>query len=81
MMDPGTSVKGKRPAAGREQASASLFPEFLGYLEELKKKGDIDSHEVVVLSLHGGDLEGFFLIRGDNDQLDALQQAMNISVT
>jgi hypothetical protein len=62
-----------RPAAGREQTSAALFPEFLGYLGGLEKKGDIDSFDVVVLYPHGGDLNGFFLIRGDNDQLDALQ--------
>lgn len=62
-----------RPASGRELASAALFPEFLGYLEGLRKKGNIDSFEVVILNPHGGDLNGFFLVRGENDQLDAVQ--------
>jgi hypothetical protein len=62
-----------RSVPGREQVSAAHFQEYLGYLGELQQNGDIDSFEVVLLGPHGGDLNGFFLIRGNNDQLNALQ--------
>ena len=62
-----------RSVPGREQTSAQHFQEYLGYLAELQQNGAIDSFEVILLSPHGGDLNGFFLIRGDNDQLNTLQ--------
>lgn len=62
-----------RSVPGREQMSAAHFQEYVGYLAELQQNGSIDSFEVVLLRPHGGDLNGFFLIRGDSDQLDALQ--------
>lgn len=62
-----------RSIPGREEMSAKHFQEFLGYLGGLQQKGAIDSFEPVFLSPHGGDLNGFFLIRGDNEALNALQ--------
>jgi len=38
----------------------------------LQQAGTIDSFESVLLSAHGGDLNGFFLIRGEPDKLNAL---------
>ena len=60
----------KRPVVGREQISAAHFPEFLQYLGELQGQGAIDSFEPVLLTAHGGDLNGFVLIRGDREKLD-----------
>lgn len=62
-----------RPVPGREQSSAQLFQEFSQYVAGLQQSGAIDSFETVLLSLHGGDLNGFFLIRGDADQLNSLR--------
>jgi hypothetical protein len=62
-----------RSVPGREQMSATHFQEYLGYLAGLQQNGAIASFEVVLLRPHGGDLNGFFLIRGDTDQLNALQ--------
>ena len=62
-----------RPIPGREQMSAQHFQDYLGYLTGLQGNGAIDSFEVVLLNPHGGDLNGFFLIRGESDQLNALQ--------
>lgn len=61
-----------RAVAGREAASAETFQEFLGYLGGLQQAGKIASFEPVFLNPHGGDLNGFILIRGDRAQLDAL---------
>ncbi|MGD2049318.1 MAG: hypothetical protein PVH03_07480 [Chloroflexota bacterium] len=62
-----------RSIPGREKISAEHFQEFVDYLGKLQQEGAIDSFEPVLLTPHGGDLNGFFLIRGDSDSLNALQ--------
>ncbi len=37
-----------------------------------EEAGTIESFDAVILNPHGGDLNGFFFIRGDNDKLDSL---------
>ena len=61
-----------RSIAGREKVSAAHFDEFVKYLGGLQQKGLIQSFDVVFLDAHGGDLNGFFLIKGDTAKLDAL---------
>lgn len=61
-----------RPIPGRERISSAHFDDFVGYLTSLQQGGSIQSFEVVILDQHGGDLNGFFLIRGDSASLDAL---------
>jgi hypothetical protein len=61
-----------RSIPGREATSAEHFQEFVQYLGGLQQKGAIESFEAVLLNPHGGDLNGFFLIRGDHGKLDAL---------
>ncbi len=61
-----------RSLPGREHLSAAHFGEFGHYLGGLQQSGAIESFEAVFLNSHGGDLNGFFLIRGDNAKLDAL---------
>jgi len=61
-----------RSVPGREQLSAQHFQDFLQYLGGLQQAGAIESFEPILLSAHGGDMNGFFLIRGENDALNAL---------
>jgi hypothetical protein len=61
-----------RPIPGRENISAEHFQDFVQYLGGLQKKGTIQSFEPVFLSLHGGDMNGFFLIKGEGSKLDEL---------
>lgn len=61
-----------RSIPGRERISATHFEEFVQYLGSLQQKGAIQSYDVVFLNPHGGDLNGFFLIRGDSAKLDTL---------
>ena len=61
-----------RPIPGREKLSAQHFGEFVKYLGNLQQKGAIQGFETVLLDPHGGDLNGFFLIKGDSAKLDAL---------
>jgi len=59
-----------RPAQGSERSAQELFGEFMQYLGGLQQTGAIQSFEPVFLDPHGGDLNGFCLIRGDGDKLD-----------
>ncbi len=61
-----------RSIPGREKLSATHFQEFVQYLEGLQKDGTIKSFDTVFLDMHGGDLNGFFLIRSDPSKIDAL---------
>ncbi len=61
-----------RSIPGREKTSGSHFNDFVQYLTALQKSGAITSFEPVILEPHGGDLNGFFLVRGDSLKLDAL---------
>ncbi|MGA7105351.1 MAG: hypothetical protein WBX49_08400 [Candidatus Deferrimicrobiaceae bacterium] len=42
------------------------------YLGGLEQKGAIQTFDIVFLDAHGGDLNGFFLIRGESAKLDTL---------
>jgi len=60
-----------RSIPGREQTSSAHFDEFVAYLGGQAQSGAIQGFDVVLLDNHGGDLNGFFLIRGDSEKLDA----------
>lgn len=61
-----------RSVPGRERISAAHFQEFVAYVTGLQKSGAIQSFEIVFLDPHGGDLNGFFLLRGESAKLDTL---------
>ncbi len=61
-----------RSIPGRERLSAEHFQDFVKYLGSLQQKGSIQSFETVFLNQHGGDMNGFFLIRGETGKLDSL---------
>lgn len=50
---------------GREKAALKVFQESMEYYGTLQQEGKIESFDVVVLSPHGGDLDGFVIMRGD----------------
>ncbi|MBK5294768.1 MAG: hypothetical protein JJE04_24205 [Acidobacteriia bacterium] len=61
-----------RSIPGRERLSAQHFDEFVQYLVGLQQNGTIKSFDVVLLNAHGGDMNGFFLIRGESGKLGEL---------
>lgn len=72
-MENGVIVFGwNRSIPGREKVSAAHFDDFVKYLGGQQQKGAIHSFDVVFLDAHGGDLNGFFLIKGDPARLDSL---------
>jgi hypothetical protein len=69
MADFGIFVGFGNPHPGREAASTKVFEEALAYWTGLKAAGEIESFETVLLGAHGGDLSGFFLLRGEAEPL------------
>ena len=59
---------------GREAASLKVFQEAAEYYGRQQQEGNIDSFEPVFLLPHGGDLAGFFLIKGDPAKMDAMRR-------
>ena len=63
-----------RSVAGREPQAMKLFMNVLEYYGKLQKEGKIESFEPVILAAHGGDLNGFVLIRGEEKKLDEIRR-------
>jgi hypothetical protein len=61
-----------KPLQGREGIAGELFTQTINFYEKCKTSGKIESYEPVFLSSHGGDLNGFFLIKGTHEQIDNL---------
>ena len=60
---------------GREAAASKVFAEALAYWPALQAAGEIETFETVILGYHGGDLGGFFLLRGDPERLGRLSMS------
>ena len=60
------------PVRGREQASAKVFQEAADYWGRLQAAGEIEGVDAVLLDPHGGDLGGFFLLKGEGEKLARL---------
>jgi hypothetical protein len=63
------------PVRGRERQAISVFNEVIEYYSRLQQSGEIESFEPVLLEPHGGELGGFFLLRGDRDKLAHLRSS------
>ena len=59
---------------GRERQALELFNESMQQYGRWQEEGRIEGFDVALLSPHGGDLQGFVLIRGSGEQLDSLRR-------
>ncbi len=62
-------------ARGRERQSLQVFNEAVQYWAGLQQRGEIESFEPVALEPHGGDLQGFALLRGDREKLNRIRHS------
>jgi hypothetical protein len=58
---------------GREKRALQVFNESVEYWGGLQGDGKIEDFEVALLEPHGGDLQGFALLRGSEEQIAALR--------
>lgn len=63
-----------RSVEGREQQAMQLFQKVVEYYGGLQADGRIESFEPVMLAAHGGDLNGFFLLKGEVKKLDEVRR-------
>src|SRR5918996_5390026 len=73
MADAGLFIGWGEVVRGREERALGVFNETIGFYGRLQEEGRIESFEVSLLQQHGGDLAGFVLLRGSEEQMDALQ--------
>ena len=60
------------PVRGREERAIAVFNEFVAMFGRMQSDGRIEALDVTLLDPHGGDLGGFFLVRGSGEQCAAL---------
>ena len=72
------ATSGDGPLPSCEKVGAEQSGSFLQYLGSLQQKGSIKSFDAVFLTPHGGDLNGFILIRCEPNQLDALMASSEL---
>jgi len=73
MADSGLFIGWGEVVRGREAEAVETFNATIEYFTGLQTDGAIESFEPVFLEQHGGDLSGFFFVRGDAEGLSALR--------
>jgi hypothetical protein len=71
--DAGLFIGWGAPVRGREAKGLEVFTETLAYCGRLEQEGAIEGFETVILEPHGGDLQGFILVRGSEERLAQLR--------
>jgi hypothetical protein len=69
MAEYGLFIGWGQPRTGKEIASIKVFEEAVALVDRLKAAGDIEGADYALLGYHGGDLNGFMLLRGEPEQL------------
>jgi hypothetical protein len=73
MADAGLFIGWGAPTVGREAKGLEVFNESLAYYGRLQQEGAIEGFETVILEPHGGELQGFILLRGSEERLAQLR--------
>jgi hypothetical protein len=75
MADAGLFIGWGQVVRGREDRALDVFNETIEVYGQMQSDGRIESFEVCLLEPHGGELGGFELVRGSEDQIDALRRS------
>jgi hypothetical protein len=57
------------PVRGRERQAIQVFNEAMELWGRLQGEGQVEAFEAFFLEAHGGDLGGFFMVRGEREKL------------
>mgnify|MGYP006294025141 FL=1 len=74
MTDGAIFIGWNRPVPGKEQQAMKLWQDSMEYYEKLRSDGRIESFQPVLLAAHGGNLNGFVLVKGDQKELDKIRR-------
>jgi len=75
MADTALFIGWREAKMGRENHARELFGRTVAFWGEQVAAGKIESFQPVLLSRHGGDLNGFMLIQGDESAIDELRRS------
>lgn len=75
MADSVLFVGWSRARPGKEKEALEAFASSMAFWSTQVASGKIESFMPVLLDLHGGDLNGFVLVRGSAEKLAALKQS------
>ncbi|MEA2378187.1 MAG: hypothetical protein QOK00_1699 [Thermoleophilaceae bacterium] len=73
MADAGLFIGWGQVVRGREGRAVDSFNGTVEFLGQLQGDGRIEDFELCFLEPHGGDLNGFMLLRGSAEQMDAVR--------
>src|SRR5215510_14723805 len=73
MADAGLFIGWGGAVYGREEKGIQVFNEAVDYFTGLQQAGQIEGFETVFLEPHGGDHNGFFLLRGGREELGRIR--------
>jgi hypothetical protein len=72
MADAGLFIGWGQVARGREDRALDVFNETIELYGQMQSDGRIESFDVALLEPHGGELAGYVLLRGSEEQIDAV---------
>jgi hypothetical protein len=75
MADAGLFIGWGQVARGREDRALAVFNETIELYGQMQSNGRIEDFEVCLLDPHGGELAGFELLRGSEEQIDAVHRS------
>jgi hypothetical protein len=73
MADAGLFIGWGQIVRGREERALGVFNETIELYGQWQEDDRIESFEVVLLEPHGGDLAGFVMLRGSEEQIAELR--------
>jgi hypothetical protein len=63
------------PKVGREKLAGELYQSLNNFWAKYEQDGKIDGYDGILLSNHGGDLNGFFLVKGAVEHLAEIRNS------
>jgi hypothetical protein len=73
MADAGLFIGWGQVVRGREERALEVFNETLELYGQLQSDGRIEDFEVALLQPHGGELAGYVMLRGSEEQISQIQ--------
>jgi hypothetical protein len=74
MAEAGLFIGWGQVVRGREDRALDVFNETIELYGQMQSDGRIEDFELALLDPHGGELAGFAMLRGSEDQIDAVRR-------
>ena len=75
MADAGLFIGWGEVVRGREERALEVFNETIELYGALQSDGRIEDFEVALLDPHGGELQGYVMLRGSEEQIDSVRRS------